>query len=73
MAEDSQAPAFSSTIPLGMVFFGQFVDHDITLMEVQGQGPLPDPTRPVNMRTPALDLDSVYGLGPAAAPRVVHR
>lgn len=70
MAEDSQAPAFSSTISLGMVFFGQFVDHDITLMKVEGQGPLPDPTRPVNIRTPALDLDAVYGLGPAQNPEL---
>ncbi|RUL85012.1 peroxidase family protein [Tautonia sociabilis] len=68
LAEDPNAPAFSDSIPLGMVFLGQFVDHDVTLLDVQGQGP-GDPSSPVNKRNPALDLDSVYGLGPAIDPQ----
>lgn len=68
MAEDPLDPAMSPTIPLGMVFLGQFVDHDVTLLDVVGQGP-GDPDSPVNRRTPALDLDSVYGGGPEGDPQ----
>ncbi|MEO1492118.1 MAG: heme peroxidase family protein [Pseudomonadota bacterium] len=57
----------TKTVPVGHVFFGQFVDHDVTLDlsssfdEVAGEG-LP------NARTPTLDLDCVYGAGPDDAP-----
>ncbi|QDV33246.1 peroxidase family protein [Tautonia plasticadhaerens] len=68
MAEDPADPAMSPSIPLGIVFLGQFVDHDVTLLDVVGQGP-GEPDSPVNRRTPALDLDSVYGGGPARDPR----
>jgi hypothetical protein len=68
MAEDPANPIASPEIPLGIVFLGQFVDHDVTLLDVVGQGP-GDPDSPVNKRTPALDLDSVYGGGPLAAPQ----
>jgi Animal haem peroxidase len=50
--------------PSGFTYFGQFIDHDLTL---DGQ-PLPtapiDPTTLLNGRTAAFDLDSVYGRGP---------
>ena len=68
LAEAPNAPSFSSTIPLGMVFFGQFVDHDVTRLDVNGQGPMTTPL-PMNVRTPALDLDSVYGGGPRQDPQ----
>jgi hypothetical protein len=67
MVEDPNHPAFSPNIVLGMVFFGQFVDHDLTLNDTTaGQGPSVSATNPIDLRTPALDLDSVYGLGPGA-------
>jgi hypothetical protein len=51
--------------PSGFTYFGQFIDHDLTL---DGQalptGPI-DPTELFNGRTAAFDLDSVYGAGPA--------
>jgi len=50
----------------GTTFFGQFVDHDITF---DAGSRLARPTEPEaarNYRTPALDLDSVYGAGPVA-------
>lgn len=56
-------------VAVGMIFFGQFVDHDVTLdattsfrQVVQDTGEIP------NVRTPTLDLDCIYGLGPEAQP-----
>jgi hypothetical protein len=58
----------NSSLPSGYVYFGQFIDHDITLdvtplSDVEG-----DPNRLHNFRTPRLDLDCLYGLGPQAQP-----
>jgi len=50
----------------GTTFVGQFVDHDVTF---DASSRLAEPTNPQtvpNVRTPALDLDSVYGRGPIA-------
>ena len=52
----------------GMTFVGQFIDHDLTL---DATSPLATPTRPeatINRRSPAFDLDSVYGSGPFGDP-----
>jgi hypothetical protein len=69
MVEDPNHPKFSPNIVLGLVFFGQFVDHDLTLnATTAGQGPSISATTPVDVRTPALDLDPVYGLGPHDQP-----
>ncbi len=65
MVENPNSPAFSPNIVLGTVFFGQFVDHDVTLNDTTaGQGPSINAVTPIDLRTPALDLDSMYGLGP---------
>ena len=54
-----------STIPAGFTYLGQFVDHDITL-DISSRLDAPTDANTVhNMRTPMLDLDSVYGRGPA--------
>ena len=56
------------TIPAGYTYFGQFIDHDITF------DPTPLAARQVDVaalqdfRTPALDLDCVYGRGPDDQP-----
>jgi hypothetical protein len=58
----------SKSIDAGFIFFGQFVDHDITLdvtSSLEGQN---DPEAIWNFRTPYLELDSVYGQGPEAQP-----
>src|SRR3954468_10963498 len=47
----------------GFTYFGQFIDHDVTLDRVpQPFAPI-DPATIPNNRDPSLDLDSVYGGG----------
>ena len=54
-----------STIDAGYTYFGQFVDHDLTLDVDSSTSRDQDATKLTNYRTPNLDLDSVYGDGPA--------
>ena len=54
----------------GMTFFGQFVDHDVTLDATSALGTRMDPATIPNVRTPSLDLDCVYGAGPEASPHL---
>ena len=52
----------------GVTFFGQFLDHDLTL---DPRSPLlerSNPRKTINFRTTAFDLDSVYGEGPTESP-----
>lgn len=62
----------SQTNPVGFVFFGQFVDHDITLDVTSSLDSVNDPHETQNVRTPTLDLDCVYGMGPEAQPYLYH-
>ena len=55
MRNDTSAQALSD-IPAAYTYLGQFVAHDMTWMK-----PSADPERPINLRTHALDLDSVFG------------
>jgi hypothetical protein len=57
-----------SSIPAGFTYFGQFVDHDITLDVSSSIDVATDAATINNMRSPALDLDSVYGDGPGLDP-----
>jgi hypothetical protein len=61
------------SLPAGFTYFGQFLDHDITFDMTAG---LPDtalsPEDLRNGRTPSLDLDSVYGLGPGRDPKPLY-
>jgi hypothetical protein len=50
----------------GTTFMGQFMDHDMTFDLTSRLGRPTNPERSPNVRTPALDLDSVYGGGPIA-------
>lgn len=54
------------SMPAGMTFLGQFVDHDITLDTTSELGVRVNPDTVPNLRTPRLELDSVYGQGPGA-------
>ncbi|MDE1159545.1 MAG: heme peroxidase family protein [Neorhizobium sp.] len=60
-------------IPAGYTYLGQFIDHDITLDTTPLDQQKADPKATVNFRTPALDLDSVYGDGPAIHPYLYQR
>lgn len=63
-----QAPR-DSTIPAGFTYLGQFLDHDLTFdrsrLRDDGSVAVADL---VQGRSPSLDLDSLYGLGPQRTP-----
>jgi hypothetical protein len=57
-----------SGIPALYTYFGQFIDHDLTFDPVSVLTKAQDPDGLVDFRTPALDLDNVYGRGPGDQP-----
>jgi hypothetical protein len=68
MGDPGRETGADSIIPSGYTYFGQFVDHDITL-DVSSSLDSPQDANTINnMRSPALDLDNVYGRGPALDP-----
>jgi len=56
------------TIPSGYTYFGQFVDHDISLDPTPLSTKANDLAAMQDFRTPSLDLDCVYGRGPDDQP-----
>ena len=54
----------------GVTFFGQFLDHDITLDKKSELMKKTNPKKTVNFRSAAFDLDSVYGNGPSDLPEL---
>jgi hypothetical protein len=61
------------TMTAGSTFVGQFVDHDITFDQTSTLGVPQNPLISRNTRTPALDLDSVFGGGPGVRPDLYVR
>jgi len=57
----------------GVTFFGQFLDHDLTLDLKSPLREISKPRETTNFRTPALDLDSLYGNGPQQSPHLYER
>ena len=57
----------------GVTFFGQFLDHDLTFDLNSRLGVPSVPEQSPNDRTPALDLDAVYGGGPLRSPELYER
>jgi heme peroxidase len=72
-ANPGDAAGNNTRIPAGFTYLGQFVDHDITLDLTSFGDKESDPTAVENFRTPALDLDSVYGLGPDGSRQLYAR
>ena len=54
----------------GTTFLGQFLDHDMTFDTTSRLGVATRPERSPNARTPAFDLDTVYGGGPTISPQL---
>jgi hypothetical protein len=57
-----------SGIPALYTYLGQFMDHDITFDPASSLQKQNDPDALVDFRTPAFDLDNVYGRGPDDQP-----
>ena len=55
-------------IDAGYTYLGQFIDHDISFDPMSSLMQQNDPESLVDFRTPRLDLDSLYGRGPADQP-----
>jgi hypothetical protein len=54
-------------VPAGYTYLGQFVDHDLTMDRTDVMlGENVSPTDLLQGRSPRLDLDSLYGAGPAS-------
>jgi hypothetical protein len=72
-------PALSANNPnnathtAGTTFMGQFMDHDMTFDLTSRLGRPTEPADSPNTRTPAFDLDSVYGGGPGESPELYER
>jgi hypothetical protein len=64
---DGQDPE-ESGIPALYTYLGQFVDHDITFDPASSLQMQDDPDALTDFRTPAFDLDNVYGRGPDDQP-----
>ena len=72
-AEPASAAGNNTRVPAGFTYLGQFVDHDITLDLTAIGEKEADPAAVDNFRTPALDLDSIYGLGPDGSRQLYAR
>ncbi len=59
-----------SALMSGFTYLGQFIAHDITWDVSPSLDALTDARMVRNLRTPALDLDSVYGDGPLLSPHL---
>ena len=68
MADPGRETSPDTTLPAGFTYVGQFVDHDITFDVSSSLDTATNADAVHNMRTPALDLDSMYGRGPALDP-----
>jgi len=70
MGEPAGATLDNPDIPAGDTFLGQFIDHDMTLDRTPMPAQQMDPKGLTNFDSPAFDLASVYGRGPAADPQL---
>ena len=69
-AMTADVPDADQALPAGYTYLAQFVDHDLTMDATKI--PLGSPAtvdQLVQGRSPALDLDSLYGFGPRVQPQ----
>jgi hypothetical protein len=69
-SDGADDPDSDPAVPAGYTYLGQFVDHDLTADKTAvhlGEDITVDEL--VQGRSPALDLDSLYGLGPGREPQ----
>jgi hypothetical protein len=57
-----------SGIPALYTYLGQFIDHDLTFDPASSLQMQDDPDALTDFRTPAFDLDNIYGRGPDDQP-----
>src|SRR4029077_12203141 len=57
-----------SGIPALYTYLGQFIDHDLTFDPASSLQMQNDPDALTDFRTPAFDLDNIYGRGPDDQP-----
>ncbi len=57
-----------SGIPALYTYLGQFIDHDLTFDPASSLQKQNDPDALTDFRTPAFDLDNIYGRGPDDQP-----
>lgn len=68
LMEDDDSGDNSPTVTAGYTYFGQFIDHDLTLDITPLEEAHPAVEQIRNLRTPSLDLDHVYAGGPTVSP-----
>ena len=59
--------------PAGYTYLGQFIAHDLSFDPTSISERQFDPEFLWNFRTPALDLDSIYGGGPSGCPQFYRK
>ncbi len=70
---ETESSLENPAVPAGYTYFGQFVAHDITFDPTPLTESAIDVEALEDFRTPALDLDSVYGSGPDDQPYLYSR
>ncbi|WP_027526430.1 peroxidase family protein [Bradyrhizobium sp. Ec3.3] len=69
-ASDTPDDEENPFVPAAYTYLGQFIDHDLTFDTRSTLATLPPglSSFPNDVRTPRLDMDCLYGLGPSASP-----
>src|SRR5438094_3022610 len=66
-------PRRGDLAPSGMVYLGQFLDHDLTRDETRLEHAPGAPEKTTNLHTPRLNLESLYGGRPKRSPELYDR
>ena len=61
------------SIPSGYTYLGQFIAHDLTFDPSTEENLGTHQQSSQNLRTPILDLDSIYGGGPLSSPNIYNQ